>query len=420
TWLARRDEVLTDSEDNPRIGMDGLSYAGGIQLNTAAVDDRLDAIIPRWAWHDLSHSLGPDDVIKRGWTSLLYAVGTTGSLGLTSGQERPQLNDTTGMTPRLTEIYAESTARNELADRHEAYFKTRSAVSKLDELGKNSPPALFISGLNDVLFTPDEAIWNYDGLRERGVESRLVLFEGAHTLFGATPDADTQAIIDGFALDWMDDHVKRKGNADLPPVTYYDIQSEVFKTTDSIPEPSRDLDLAGTGGQRAGTGEQTVVLNSGEATSSSQVAPRNDDAAPGATAAEFAFDITEDVELLGSPELTLPIQPIGTETKLFAKLYHVEDGEETLIHDQVTPFRLEGTQTREVTQEMVALQRQLAAGDQLKLVIATTDAGFYASRESAGARLLHGEGTLSLPVAGEKSPGKSGQTSAKNKPRADD
>ena len=43
--------------NDPRIGMVGASYGGGIQLVTAAVDKRVDAIVPTIAWNNLNTSL---------------------------------------------------------------------------------------------------------------------------------------------------------------------------------------------------------------------------------------------------------------------------------------------------------------------------------------------------------------------------
>lgn len=65
--MARRPEVLLDHPGDPRMGMIGASYAGGIQLMVAAVDRRVDAIVPEIAWHSLTQSLKPNGVLKLGW-----------------------------------------------------------------------------------------------------------------------------------------------------------------------------------------------------------------------------------------------------------------------------------------------------------------------------------------------------------------
>ena len=56
SWLATQPEVELDDAAtlDPRIGMVGASYGGGIQLVTAAIDHRVDAIVPTIAWHTLN------------------------------------------------------------------------------------------------------------------------------------------------------------------------------------------------------------------------------------------------------------------------------------------------------------------------------------------------------------------------------
>ena len=98
-WLAAHDRVVTTAPDNPRVGMDGLSYGGGIQLNAAAFDDRIDAIVPRMTWHDLVYAAAPQDVIKATWDSFILGVGAPSGYGLQTGN--PTLS---GPDPRLYEF----------------------------------------------------------------------------------------------------------------------------------------------------------------------------------------------------------------------------------------------------------------------------------------------------------------------------
>ena len=46
TWLAKQPEARRDGRRDPRVGMHGVSYAGGIELVAAAIDRRIDAIAP--------------------------------------------------------------------------------------------------------------------------------------------------------------------------------------------------------------------------------------------------------------------------------------------------------------------------------------------------------------------------------------
>ena len=51
--------------------MVGLSYGGGIQNVSAAIDPRIKAIVPAWSWNSLNSSLYPDGAFKTGYGSLL-------------------------------------------------------------------------------------------------------------------------------------------------------------------------------------------------------------------------------------------------------------------------------------------------------------------------------------------------------------
>src|SRR3954451_10497891 len=78
-WLAQQPEAELDKAGDPRVGMTGVSYAGGIELVTAPRDLRIDAIAPIIAWHSLLTSLYKEDVVKGGWSSALYGLGQAGS-----------------------------------------------------------------------------------------------------------------------------------------------------------------------------------------------------------------------------------------------------------------------------------------------------------------------------------------------------
>src|SRR5919201_2429775 len=79
-WLAKQPEAKLDKPGDPRAGMHGVSYAGGIELVAAGIDRRIDAIAPTIAWHSLLTSLFPEGNIKFGWGSILVAAGVVGSL----------------------------------------------------------------------------------------------------------------------------------------------------------------------------------------------------------------------------------------------------------------------------------------------------------------------------------------------------
>ncbi|MDI5942113.1 alpha/beta fold hydrolase, partial [Micromonospora sp. DH15] len=88
-WLAARPEVRTDAAGDPRVGVVGGSYGGGLALLLAAQDQRVDAIVPMITWNDLSRAFLPEStggpatsgVFKKGWAGLFFGGGGNAGSG---------------------------------------------------------------------------------------------------------------------------------------------------------------------------------------------------------------------------------------------------------------------------------------------------------------------------------------------------
>src|SRR5215468_8579213 len=62
SWLARQPRVLLDRRGDPRAGITGASYGGGLALLAAAYDHRIDAVVAQSAWNNLATALFPNAV----------------------------------------------------------------------------------------------------------------------------------------------------------------------------------------------------------------------------------------------------------------------------------------------------------------------------------------------------------------------
>ena len=434
-FIAEDDRIADGPDGEPRIGMLGESYAGGIQLNAAAVDERIDVLAPIVPWHDLSFSLAPNGVPKLGWTTLLYASGIVAARGL-DDPEFENLQE--GVSPRLHELYARTLAENEIPSSGKAFLKSRSTVSKA---GRIDAPALVIQGWPDTLFTPNEGHRIVDALRENGVESKLVLFDGGHTATQDTAPDEQVTEIEAMALAWFDEHLRGEPAA-LADVTYWDTERGEFREADGFPPSDADVTelalsaletgdetvpdagveglLSSVGGDvlgdvldtplsglgdagllgktRTENGDQSFVANAAVPTSTSQLSPVNADFLP-FTVAEFDLPIDESVEVLGTPTLSLSVTPLGTRAFCFGKVYHVRDGEAELIDNQAAPVAIEGTpgESQRIEFELVGFHRRFEPGDTLRLAVASTDLGFTTARKSVGFLVDHEESTLSVP-----------------------
>ena len=86
TWLAHQPRVLLDRPGDPRVGVAGALYGGGLALLAAAYDHRIDAIVPQMAWNNLAAALFPNaagggpagGVFKKQWAGLLFTQGAVG------------------------------------------------------------------------------------------------------------------------------------------------------------------------------------------------------------------------------------------------------------------------------------------------------------------------------------------------------
>ncbi|UHQ95082.1 CocE/NonD family hydrolase [Haloterrigena alkaliphila] len=379
TWLAGHDQVITDSEDNPRIGMDGGSYGGGIQFRTAAFDNRLDAIIPRITWHNLAYSLAPNGVLKWGWYyPLVLAV---------QGRE---------IHPEHQEISNSIQNTMEMNEEARKYYRTRSPISYLDQV---STPTLIVHGWYDRLFFPNEAVANFQGLSDE-VEDGLIIDNHSGHFLGEIDETDDQAetqnrFVSEAVLNWLDAHLKGDGDHGLAKVNLYNEEEDTFEQADQFP-PS---DVT----------EETYQLSS-DRPQGWKVQLRNE---PDPDREVVRIDVpVEDVsEILGTPKLSMRVVPTGKTTRLVAGLEKVSDGSTSLIKEQITAVEVDKPTRLEL--ELPTVHEVLDNGDSLQLAITTRDShltvapytpetGFYVDGEHpSGAVLQNNRGhlaELTLPI----------------------
>jgi predicted acyl esterase len=342
TWLANRDIVQTDGEDNPRIGMDGFSYGGGIQLRLAANDDRLDAIIPRITWHNLAQSLAPNGVLKEGWQLPLRL----------SGEQSGNLD------PELVSIGQSIAGSGTMTEAEREYYRSRSAVTFIDQI---DTPALFISGWQDRLFFPNEAFANFRGVRSNGAEARLVMHNTGHNFFGPQQTEAERAFITDAVVGWMDYHLRGESAPDLSPVSYYDESLGEFRTAESMPpgDASQRTFNLGEEGRLDGWYLERAGADS-----------------PGSTRTSVEVDLPVEgrTEVVGVPTLRIEAGAFAANdrARLFATLEDVDpDGNAQPINRQVVPYEVTGSGIIEF--DLVGIQHVLEPGHDLRLTMTLVD-----------------------------------------------
>jgi ABC-2 type transport system ATP-binding protein len=421
-WLARRPEVRLDGPGDPRVGMAGASYGGAIALLTAGHDPRVDAIAPQVTWYDLADALFPNGtgegadkgVFKKLWAGIFFSAG--------AGTPRPGMPVSAcgRFLPSLCAMYQEiAETGRPTAEAIETL--RRSSPSRV--AGRIRAPALFVQGQADSLFPLDQADAATRAIAASGTPVSVVWFQGGHD--GGDPEPER---IGGLVRGWFDRHLR--GRTPSEP----DERAAAFTVTRTggIDSSTQEVVIeAATTGRYPGlrgdprtlplptppVGEQTIHHPAGGATASISALPGLGalgglgDLGVGAAGAGLPGEIPGQSAAFDTAPLSRPLRLTGAATvrlrvtgegdvPLFAKLYDVgPDGRQyTPARRIAAPFRvMDAGDGREVTVTLPAMDYRFDRGHRLRLVVATTDMGFFTPPRPASYRVSVVSG-LSVPT----------------------
>ena len=379
-WVATLQGVQLDGQRDPRVGMVGGSYGGGIQLVTASIDCRVDAIVPIIAWHSLGTSLFKADTPKTGWATLLMVAAAQASLDSAIMQANDHAN-------------ADGTFTKADAD----FFLSRGPA---DLVSKITVPTLIIQGTVDTLFTLDEAVANYRLLQQAGTTVAMLWYCGGHGVC-LTKGDDPRRVGDASTA-WLDRYVKGDTAAATVPGFEFIDQNGVSYTAPSFPPPNGSA-ITGSG---SGTLQLVPTGGAGPANAPAAAGDLVSAAALGITPAKASNAVNVTISapaapamVVGAPEMSFTYK--GTVAagprpmRVFAQL--VDDASGVVLGNQITPIEviLDGAQhTVQVPLETVAYRFTPGATVTLQLV-ATTVA--YAQPRLGGS-VVFSAIDVSLPV----------------------
>jgi dienelactone hydrolase len=440
-----RDHLGRVSTNDPRVGMVGGSYGGGVQFATASVDPRVDTIVPIITWNDLPYSLDPNNTaqtpigqipstpgaIKLFWGLGFSGLGLTGDLqnGQVPGEPLPCPNFADWVCPALvtagTTGFFQPDATAAANHASVASYMTRIKI-----------PTLLIQGENDTLFNLNEAIATYRALQAQGTEVKMIWQSWGHSgppapgeidLTNPDPAAQYET---GRVLNWFEHHLKGRAVGTGPEFSYF--RPWVSYTGNAAPAyasatafpvgTARTWKLSGTGALTTGTpvaGAQSFVTpGAGLPTSldpfdvlGSYATLPNDNLLdlPGTFAAWSSPVLTAKLDVVGSPVVTVRVQaptaaasqasgPAG-QLVLFVKLVDVgPDGKGHLIKGLEAPIRIPDV-TKPVKVTLPAIVHRFAAGHRLQLVVAGGSVNYRAGLTPTPVTIASGSGqTLVLPV----------------------
>jgi ABC-2 type transport system ATP-binding protein len=378
--IARQPEAQLDTPGDPRLGMVGASYGGGIQLVSAATDPRIDVIAPQIAWNSLITSLDKANTAKGGWGSLLVAVGNGGSAtgGLGGG---PGGTHVDGEDPHIYQAFEDGLATGEFTPSDQAFFAERGPAQLLSRI---HIPTLLMEGTDDTLFTLHEAIANYQALEHQHIPLQMLWFCGslsdnpgvAHGQC-LTPKGPDPQITLHFELRWLARYLKRQTNVDTGPgFTWISDTGAEHETPSYPPAP---------GGAVTGSGSGLLPLVPGDTSGELIVASRATNAVnvPLGTPAAGT-------EMLGEPTLSLTYSGTATnpDDRLYAQIVSGANG--LVLGNQVTPIavRLNGA-THTLTVPLESVAADVGSGSTYTLQITDGTSVYFPARNAGAVNLSH-------------------------------
>ncbi len=385
SYLATLPQVIKDAPGDPRVGVAGSSYGGGLALLLGAYDRRVDAVAADITWNDLSQALFPNasggqpGVFKKLWAGELFA-SAAGRKGGACGR----------FAPELCAAYQQAASTGEPDASILSLLKASSPAGVLNRI---TAPTLLSQGEQDSLFPLEQADANARGIAANGTPLKVIWRPGGHD--GGTSTSDLEQYLES----WFDPVLLQRGEAAIS----FDVSvpgSGISAATGRSVSQSMQVDRGYSSGrtQRVGVSgqAQTIYAPAGGSpaavtsvpglggllnTAATLTGSRSLTAIPGQVAIFASKPLPSGLLVAGSSTVTLQVTVHdATDATLFASAHHVaSDGTDTLPSGLVAPIRLTGLTPgvgRTVTVRLPSVVRNLPAGDRLVLVVATTDLAY--------------------------------------------
>ncbi|BBY80280.1 hypothetical protein MPUL_14380 [Mycolicibacterium pulveris] len=380
SWISQQPEALLDAPGDPRIGMVGASYGGGIQLVTAAIDDRVDAIVPTIAWHNLNTALYKSAATKSSWGVILSAA-----LVFTGARVNPQIYS----------AVAVGLITGQLRKADQDFLDARSPSQLLENI---TAPTLLIQGTVDTLFTLQEAHDNAIVLIANGVPTKVVWYCGGHG--GCITSINDGEVVERATMDWLARYVKGRPVSTGPQFEWVDQHGRNFASDIYPVKPATPLTVSNAAGGAlplfpllGGSGPNLRALGAGPI--GALLGLLSAAPAPNAVYLTTTAAVTT-TYIVGAPELEFSYAGTGYTRHVYAQL--VDDSTGLVLGNQVTPIpvTLDGkTHTAKISLEPVA--HTLAPGQTVTLQIVASAVTYQTAWTLGEIRIS--DITLTVPTA---------------------
>ena len=445
--LATHPQVHLDAAGDPRVGVAGASYGGALALMTAALDPRVDAVVPAITWNDLSASLAPSGVLKRQWTSVFFSGALAGGAGpiptAPAAPAAPVAATTSRLTPptcgrfapEICALFLRASAEPSRANLNAlaAALRGHSPAAVLPKSTASAatpsrmPPTLLIQGMADSLFGIEQAQSNAADLLAAGATVAMRWFDGGHDGGSIPSDEDMWTWFDRYLTD------AGRGRTGMPIAAF---SAPVPSLRRGAPPRtlSHDSPPRGIGKIDAATGPdqstaplaptpgappaQRLISPPGGAPAAMVTLPGlpggPDTAAlsstagiayrlatlPGQAATFDTTPIQQTVTVVGAPKLRLSVMSTASDATLFLSWWRVTPTGNTLPRRLVTAVKVATTPGRSRTVEVAlpAATYVLEQGSTWRVVVSATETGYAVPTDARLYTVSLARATLALPT----------------------
>jgi ABC-2 type transport system ATP-binding protein len=393
-YLATQVSVRKDRDGDPRIGVAGSSYGGGLALLLAGTDHRIDAVGADITWNSLQRALFPNGaatepgVFKKLWAGYLFQAAYG------SGPTDPSCGR---FAPDVCAAYQRAAQSGTPDAAMSALLRASSPESILASI---TAPTLLIQGEQDSLFPLTEADANARGIAAHGTPVKMIWRSGGHD--GRSQTDDVRLAFQS----WFDARLRDTGS-ESSPFQFAVRGAGLSAASGRTISQTRQVDAGYPGIDGRPTLTETVTIQgrpqqisapAGGNPAAVSVLPQLGDAldaAQGAGAsnplqsvsslsgqvARFASDPLPDrILVAGASAVRLVVTArTTTDAILFISLHDVGSDTDVLPSGLVSPVRLTGLVAgapQEVTLTLPSVVRLIAAGHRLVLTVATTDLAY--------------------------------------------
>jgi ABC-2 type transport system ATP-binding protein len=367
-YVATTSETQLDSANDPRVGMSGSSYGGAIQLATAAVDSRLDAIVPDVTWNSAANGFFPDGAMKTSFSVIICGNGSAN--GVPSRLLGPAAVLLDNAASELKNACLESIGGKVSAPSRQ-WFADRTPPGLRQRI---TAPTLITQGTVDTVFGLSEAVANYDVLRDKGVPVKMMWYCGGHGK--CTTSTGPEGHVKRAGLAWLKRYLKSDESVDTGPRFEWLADDGTWRSGPDYP-----LGDAGTI-DASGANFKSLAVSLADTTASGRdgfaATPAPNAVTVGFTAPPAGSDV------VGAPKLKLTYKgnALSPNTFLYAQILDARANR--VIGSQVTPVPvILDDRVRTVERELEPIAARAGDGSQYRIQV-TPGTGLFGVQSAVG------------------------------------